>query len=125
MKGIYKMKNIWLFIIGILLIIFGSNHVIRLIGLAVICAGIFACIFDSILYSLNIKDEKKYYAYLSRYKELTLGMSESELVDIMGNNYSKSLLQGGFSVYRFGNENAYIDVSVKDSKIYEVRPTNI
>lgn len=102
-----------------------------LIGIAII-------IFVLKLINIASKD-----AQLKRYTRITLGMSEAEMLSIMGGGYNKSLLKNNRVKYewrinatstshssggiRYGSYKGVqkVDIYLKDGFVEEVRPYNV
>lgn len=78
-------------------------------------------------------------ARLYRYEEIELGMSEDEVIDLMGFNYSENLLGrgktkyewrlNGFGFIRYGIfhwiPTKSVEVYVKNGKVYKVLANNM
>ena len=78
-------------------------------------------------------------ARLYRYEEIELGMNEEEVIDLMGFNYSKNLLNrgktkyewrlNGFGFIRYGIFNwaptKSVEVYIKNGKVYKVLTNNM
>ena len=98
---------------------------------------LFAMILLSIINSIRKKEQ------LRRYQNINTGMSEAEMLSIMGNGYNKSLLENnrtkyewrinatskGYS-YRGFSSRSYsgvhkVTIMVKDGVVEEVRPYNV
>ena len=80
-----------------------------------------------------------YRKQLKRYRNIKIGMSEREMLNIMGKGYNKSSLKGnrfkyewrinGTSVGRNGVRSytgvRKVDIYVKDGEVEEIRPYNV
>jgi len=76
---------------------------------------------------------------LKRYTRITLGMSENQMLQIMGGNYNCSLLAGnkkkyewrinassrGYSGYREYSGVSKVAIYTKDDSVIEVKPYNV
>lgn len=77
------------------------------------------------------KTLRKYHR-LKKYADVTVGMKKEEMLTIMGNGYSKSLLRNNREKYEwrilFGSGSyrvIKVDIYVKDGYVEEVRPFNL
>lgn len=100
-------------------------------------AGFLVLIIGFLL--LGVIDTLLFMPKLSRYKQITLGMPEQEMLKIMGKGYDKSLLKNNKNKYEWRiNATSYgyrgfrtysgvrkVDIVTQNGVVIEVRPYNV
>ena len=97
-------------------------------------AGIFLVIFLILVIALAFKKDQ-----LKNYQKVRIGMSEQEMIQIMGSGYNVSSLKGNRYKYEwrvnsmsYGNSGVRsytgvrkVDIYVKNGEVEEIRPYNV
>lgn len=93
-----------------------------LIGIVIVVLGIDWMIRDSRIKAYNKK--------LRKYIKISIGMSEEEVVYLLGDRFKRSLLRDGSTLYTYGiyNKRAlsrYLNIYFRDGRVEEVDASHL
>lgn len=90
----------------------------------------FILLFALVVFLLSGVSRDKKVKQLQRYKQIILGMSERQMLNIMGEGYNKSMLKDGVTQYIWhvegqNNSGQRVTITCRNGSVEEVIPENV